>query len=191
MSRYASRSEGGAVMIEVAMIIPLLVTLFLGVAEVGFHVRDSQRVVAASQAGARVVSTTGADRFADFDALMSMAGPLADFETGLIERIIIFKPTGDGSLPAACENVASPGICNHYDEASLTLTPADFTGTTTCGVFDPDTEWCPTSREDDQGAGTDWIGVRIEVRHESIAPFLPDRVISDTTVMRIEPRFEP
>ena len=182
--------ERGAVMVEVAIIVPLLATLFLGVAELGFHVRDTQRVTAASQSGARVLSSAGDNRLADYDALMTMAAPLAVFEDGEIERIIVFVPEADGSLPSGCEYGPLPGLCNHYDEASLALTPSDFTGTTSCGAFDLDRFWCPLDRETDQGSDIDWVGVRVEVRHTSIAPFIGDSTVGDTTVMRLEPRFE-
>ncbi|MEZ5377591.1 MAG: pilus assembly protein [Acidimicrobiales bacterium] len=178
-------------MIEVAMVVPLLATLVLGVAELGFHVRDMQRITAASQAGARVVSSEGDARLADFDALMTMAAPLSDIAPADIERIIVFLPESDGGLPLGCDTSSILDKCNHYDGNSLALTTSSFTGTIDCGVFDPDRFWCPLDRETDQGAGTDWIGVRVEVRHDSVAPFLPDRTITDTTIMRIEPRFEP
>ncbi len=183
--------ERGAVMLEVALVVPLLATLVLGVAELGLHVRDAQSITAASQSGARVVSSGGNSRLSDYDALMTMAAPLSNFDTVAIERIIVFVPTSDGGLPTGCDVGPVDDICNHYDGGSLALTPAAFTGTTDCGVFDPDRFWCPLDRETDQGAGTDWVGVRVEVLHESVAPFLPDRTIADTTVMRIEPRFEP
>ncbi len=185
------RRERGAVMLEVAMVVPLLTTLVLGVAELGLHVRDTQSITAATQAGARVVSSSGNSRLSDYDALMTMAAPLSAFDVAAIERIIVFVPTIDGELPTACKNGSIPDVCNHYDGTDLALTPSSFTGTTNCGVFDPDWFWCPLDRETDQGMGTDWIGVRVEIRHESVAPFLPDRTISDTTVMRVEPRFEP
>lgn len=185
------RRERGAVMVEVAIIVPLLATLFLGVAELGFYVRDSQRVTAASQSGARVLSSAGDHRLADFDALMTMSAPLSVFDNGELERIIVFLPENDGSLPAGCEVGPVKDKCNHYDEASFALVPADFTGTDKCGKHEADTSWCPLDRETDQGAGTDWIGVRVEVRHTSMAPFLSDSIVGDTTVMRIEPRFEP
>ncbi len=189
--RWGRRRERGAVMIEVALVVPLLATLVLGVAELGFHVRGTQSVTAASQAGARVASSSGNSRLADYDALMAMAGPLAKFEVADIERIIIFAPLADGSLPTDCETHTVAGECNHYDGSSLSLSASAFTGTSTCGVFEPDRFWCPLDRDNDQAGGTDWIGVRIEVRHDSVAPFIPDRTIVDTTVMRLEPRFEP
>ncbi len=185
------RRERGAVMVEVAIIVPLLATLFLGVAELGFHVRDAQRVTAASQSGARVLSSAGDHRLADFDALMTMSAPLSVYENGEVERIIVFAPEVDGSLPTGCEAGPIPDLCNHYDESAFALTTADFTGAADCGHLDIDRFWCPLGRETDQGVGTDWIGVRVEIRHTSVAPFIADSVIGDTTVMRIEPRFEP
>ncbi len=188
------RSRGrqrGAVIVEVALVIPLLIMLTMGMAEVGFIVRDTQTVVAASQAGTRSVATAGDTRLADSSALSSMAAALNDFDPNDVERIIIFKPEADGSMPILCQTAAVNGLCNYYDGSDLSLTAADFTGSSNCNPTAPDAPWCPIDRETSQGVGPDWIGIRVEVKHESFAPFMGDRTISDTTIMRLEPRFEP
>ncbi len=188
-ARSRHDTERGAVVVEVAFVVPLLLMLVLGLAELGFVIRDTQTVVGASQAAARVVSSAGDSRLADQGALSTLAAALDDVDVADIERIIIFRAKSDGSMTANCELAAFPGQCNHYDASDLTLPASAFAGTTSCAVGSPDISWCPLGRETRQSVGPDWIGVRVEVRHHSTAPFLPDRTISDTTVMRLEPRF--
>ncbi len=187
--RSAGRGQRGAAVVEVAFVVPLLVFLFLGIAELGLTVSDTQSVVGASQAGVRVASSAGDDRLADHDALMSVAASLSDLDPGRILSVVVFKPEADGSMPAGCSTASQTDLCNRYTAADLSSTPADFVDATSCALTAPDRFWCPLDREMSQVAGTDWIGVRVEVSRTSLAPFIPDRVLSDTTVMRIEPRF--
>ncbi len=191
MPARTARRQRGAAVVEVAFVVPLLVFLFLGIAELGLTVSDSQSVVGATQAGVRVASSAGNDRMADYDALMSVGASLGDLDPGRVLAVVVFKPEADGSMPAGCETASQTDLCNRYPASALASTPADFVDATSCGLTAPDRFWCPLDREMDQAAGTDWIGVRVEVSRTSLAPFIPDRVLDDATVMRIEPRFTP
>lgn len=188
--------QRGAAMVEVALVVPLLLALVLGIAELGFRTTNTQHVVNATRSGTRVVSSIGNDRSADHDALLALSGALDKFEPGDVTKIIIFKPELDGSMPLGCRTAPQSGDCNHYDGTDLTAPASSFSGTTfvggveTCSPAAIDEMWCPLSRNADQYPSADWIGVYVEVRHESVAPFLPDTTISDATVMRIEPRFD-
>ncbi len=184
------RRERGAVLVETALVVPILILLAIGIAELGLIVRDRQTAVSATRSAARVVSSAGNTRLADFDAIASLAASLADVDPADIEWIVIFAPEADGSMPVGCERGDVTGTCNHYQGGDLSLLATDFTGTTSCRFGAPDTSWCPTSRETRQSVGPDWIGVSVQLSHRSIAPFLGDRSISDTTIMRLEPRFD-
>ncbi|MCP5030888.1 MAG: hypothetical protein GY939_03735 [Actinomycetia bacterium] len=184
------RRERGAVLVETAIVVPILILLAIGIAELGLIVRDRQTAVSATRSAARVVSSSGDTRLADYDAIASLAASLADVDPNDIQRIVIFAPDADGSMPAGCELSAVTGICNHYQGSDLSLVATDFAGTTDCSFGAPDASWCPISRETRQSVGPDWIGVNVQLSHHSIAPFLSDRSIADTTVMRLEPRFD-
>ncbi|MFT7600413.1 MAG: hypothetical protein ACI8TP_003355 [Acidimicrobiales bacterium] len=192
-SRYL-RSRGherGAAIVETALITPLLLLLSLGGAEVGFRIRDHQTVTNASRAAARVISSSGDSRLADYDALSTLQAALGSFDTADVVRIIVFKPEPDGSLPVLCEASAVADLCTQYDGSDLSVLPGTFVGTTSCTAGSPDENWCPLDRERSAAIGPDWIGVRVEVQHESFAPYLADRLVVAQTVMRLEPRFQP
>lgn len=202
MSLVASKSrrlsqrrlrERGAVMVEMAIVVPVLMLLVMGMMEVGFRTTNTQAVVAASRSATRVVSSDSNTRLADYDAMQALSGALADFDVSDIQRIIIFKPEADGSLPPLCDTAAQSGLCNHYSGADLSAPITDFQGVagSTCATSSRDTLWCPLDRIAEQFPSADWIGVRVEVMHHSVAPFLSDTTIVDTTVMRLEPRFNP
>ena len=188
--RQDRAGERGAVIVEVTIIVPILILLVIGVAEIGLIVRDHQTAVAATRSAARAVSSAGDARLADHDALATMAAALVRVDPTDIEHIVIFEPEPDGSMPIGCEAVSVPDKCNRYVASDLTLAASAFSGTTTCDISAPDVSWCPLDRETAQSVGLDWIGVRLQFRHHSVAPFLSDRSVSDTTIMRVEPRFE-
>lgn len=189
----ANGDERGAVLVELAIITPFLLLLVLGLAELGFRTHSSQTIVGATRAAARVASSAGDDRLADYTALQALAGALDSYDPADIDRIIIFNAsTLDGSLPAGCAVGAVSGKCNHYGAADLATIVTDF-GTTgvTCTGTSPDASWCPLDRNTEQLPASDWLGVQVWVRHTSFAPFLSDTTLSETTIMRLEPRFEP
>lgn len=190
-NRAGSAFERGAAMVEVAIVTPLLMLLVLGAAELGLRVETSQTVVNATRSAARVASSAGDDRLADYDVLATLDAALASVDDADVERIIVFKPQADGSLSLLCRLGSVPGECNHYSGSDLNTPPSAFAGVNSCLLGSPDIDWCPIDRETEQAVGTDWIGIRIEVRHTSLAPFLADRTVADTTVMRLEPRFNP
>lgn len=187
----ARRSERGAAIVEVVVVAPLLLALATGVAELGLIVRDAQTAVSATRAAARVVSSAGTTRLADYDALATAAGALRDVPTGDIEYIVIFEPTSDGSMPPACAIDSVAGTCNRYEAADLARTSTDFVSSTSCDPTAPDVAWCPTSRQPGAGGDPGWVGVQVQLTHRAFAPFMNDRVITDATVMQIEPRFDP
>ncbi len=189
--RNPGSRERGAAMVEVVMVAPLLVALAAGIAELGFIVHDAQTAVATSRAAARVASSAGATRLADYDALATAAGSLRDIPAADIEFIVIFEPQSDGTMPVACLTSSVAGECNRYEAGDLTLTAADFVNATSCDPGSPDAAWCPTTRQPDVSGDPGWLGVHVQLTHRAYAPFMNDRSISDVTIMQIEPRFAP
>ncbi len=178
-------------MVEVVMVAPLLVALAAGIAELGFVVHDAQTAVATSQAAARVASSAGTSRLADYDALATAAGALRDISPADIEFVVIFEPQTDGSIPSACLSSSVTGTCNRYEAADLTLSAGAFTSSTSCDPGSPDAAWCPVGRQPALNGDPGWLGVHVQVTHRSFAPFMSDRSIGDTTIMQIEPRYSP
>lgn len=191
--RRSGDGERGAVVVELTIVVPLLLLMVLGLAELGFRTHSSQTIIGATRSAARVGSSAGDDRLADYVALQALAGGLRDYDAAEIERIIIFNASAsDGSLPAGCETGSVPGECNHYDASHFALAPTAFTSSgTNCSFGSPDLQWCPLSRNANQYPSADWIGVEVWINHSSTAPFLGDTVLKERTIMRLEPRFEP
>ncbi|MCB1026568.1 MAG: pilus assembly protein [Microthrixaceae bacterium] len=196
--RSPNRGDRGATMVEFALILPVLALFTFGILEVGLVLRAQGQNVTASQSAARTASHLGDDRLADYSAITAALAALPD--TGEIQALVVFKPTNSGGLPSGCESASRSNVCNRYDKAFITqLVNAEqadpgsgstyFGGVTSCSGSAPDRWWCPTTRQARQSTGLDSIGVRIELRHQSLTNlFGSTRDMSDQAISRIEPR---
>ena len=188
--RWGRRGGGerGAVLVEAALVIPILVMLVVGIAEFGFGYKDRLTVQTATRTGARVGSSLGNDAQTDYNVLQGVKSALGSIATANIDKIIIYKSaTADGAVPTNCLSVGSQaGQCNVYTAANLSAASTSFG----CGSGALDTSWCPTSRSVDQAAGLDYLGVYIQVKHNFLSGFLGSRQVTlkDKAVLRLEPK---
>lgn len=196
MSRRASpRRERGAVLVELALIVPLLLALILGMFEIGMGWSTSQTVVQASRSGARTVSQLGTFGAADQQAVLAVIATFGD-DVGDVQRIIIFDASAGPELPVGCDVSGNPtGPCNIYRSADFAAAGApgffDANGLSAgCGTAGASRHWCPDGdRSDDQQTATD-VGVFVEFEAPRVtgmfgsAPY----TITRTTIMRVEPR---
>lgn len=196
-----ARAEGsrGAVLVEFVLIAPVFAVIVAGTLELGLAFRDSMTVSNALRAGARVGSNAGRERLADYTILKSIEAAMAEVPTSHINRIIVYKATTTSSgVPASCLAITPPtsstgagvsGLCNVYSASSLALTTSNFTGTT-CASGAPDSMWCPTTRQNQQALGADYLGVWMQVTYTYVTKMFPGSgiVIKDRAVMRLEPR---
>ena len=144
------RGDRGAAMIEFALIGMILVVLLFGTVEFGLAWQDRNVVETTARAGARVASSMGNNRLADWNALQSVKAAVNDIGLANVQYVIIYNSTTvDGAVPAACLGAtptSQTGSCNVYTGAQLqALTQASFTGTTSCTGSSPDLAWCRSS----------------------------------------------
>jgi hypothetical protein len=202
-ARYGDdSSERGAVLVEAAFVLPVLLLLIFGMIEFGLVFKDSLTLSEMVQAGARVGSELGnqstdltaspAVDSTDYEiltAVMAASHPL----NAAIQYVTIFNADGaNGTVPALCSGAnptSEPGECNVYLPGVL-----DNLGTTQPAGFD-DSAWPPSSRnvteQTENGfPGPDYIGVYISAIHSSVTGIVPGGSIhlSDTAVLRLEPQ---
>ena len=188
------RGDEGAVLVELALALPLLVLLLVGVVEYGTAWGDASTLERALLASGRVLSNEGNARQADQEALLSLAAGLEPGQRSDVRKVIIFDATTNATVPAACLNVntsgAPPygvsGACNVYTQSQVTnaLTGA-FTGTNCVGGWDA--RWCPTTRE--REPNPDRVGVYVQVHYDPVTGLLPPGgiTIERTAVYQLEP----
>ncbi len=190
-----ARGERGAALVEFVLLAPVLVLVVAGVLEFGMAWRDSMTVSNALRSGARVGSNAGRDRLADYDILKSIESAMKEIpDTARVQRIVIYKADTTNSAPSAACMAGTPvtGLCNVYTGADMARPQSDYSGTTSCGGSAPDRFWCPTSRQNQQALGADYLGVWMQVKYNWVTHVFPGTglTIKDRAIMRLEPRLD-
>lgn len=202
-ARYPRRTAGdrGLAVVELAIVVPIISLLVLGVLEFGFLWGSVNRIERTVQNSARTGSGQGDNRYADYDTLRSVAATLAGTDGAEIERVIIYDSlTGDGAVPADCLSIPATGTapkgvlesCNVYSaQQVLADNPGSFGSSTLalddCGTGAWDAAWCPTGRSrstDDP----DYVGVYLEVTYTGRTSLIPTTMtVERRAVYQIEP----
>ena len=185
-SSHRAGDERGVTLLETAVVIPLLLMLAIGLAEVGFLVIDQMAVANAAREGARVGAAAARYDDGTIDAddliLRSVEQALCHLENGRAERVLIYPANADGGF-------ANPAMVNEYvlpPAASLNCTS---TGSSSFVCVTCPGPWAPATRDNVPPDLAD-VGVEIEYKHSPILGFFPFNGImdlSDRAVMRIEP----
>jgi Flp pilus assembly protein TadG len=200
--RRRVRGDRGGAVLELALVVPLLSVLVLGLIEFGTVWRQDNVLIRSVQSAARTGATQGTDRFADYNALRSINASLANLQRAEIERVVIYKATtADGAVPAACktaavaDDLAARGVadtCNIYSARQVAYTGnvlTAFGGLASCSASAWDRFWCPTER----GRGTptsdpDYLGMYVKLRYTPITGIVSSPETMETDVVyRLDP----
>jgi Flp pilus assembly protein TadG len=190
MSSHLHRDrERGTALVEFALVAPVLMLLIFGAFEYGLFFKDYLTVSNTTRTGARVGSAAGSSADADYQILQAVKAAATALPGGSnsIQTITIYKATAAGGGPTAnCQTASSSSDrCNTYT-ASAFAQPLSKFG---CGTGSIDSTWCPTTREDSQAVGPDYIGVWVKTTHGFVTKlFGASKTITDSVVMRIEPK---
>jgi Flp pilus assembly protein TadG len=211
-------NERGAVLVEAALVFPVLFLVVFGALEYGLLFRDDLTGTNVVRAGGRVISAQANRSRADQLAIQAMLPAAAAFSDGLptVSRVVVYMascanpaaytgPTTSRCGSAApiknvtemlnaanCVSKASTagvnGRCNVYTPAQLTTSWAN-SGTWGCVAGSFDGSWCPSTRIASQAAGTDYVGIHIEYSHSWVTGlFGSKRDLTDDVVFRVEPQ---
>ena len=118
--RRRALGEGGATIVEAAIVLPVLFTLFFGVMEVGGMLKANSSAANAVRSGSREASVQGNSGFADESIMIRMTQEAAGFDKDEIEYVAIWHATGVGDVvPSGCKvanpispNTASVGVAD-------------------------------------------------------------------------------
>lgn len=145
-SRSRARDDRGAVVVEAAIVIPLLLALVFGMIEIGGALKAYSSTSNAVRAGGRAASVAGNEALADQYILTRVAGEAAGMSAGEIEYVIIWNATGPGDTPpAACLNLAN-GAGATFNQTSLGVYDSGTSAVGACNIY---------NRPDDPGAAFD------------------------------------
>lgn len=176
-------TDGGASMVEVAIILPVLLVLAIGLAEVGFLVIDYITVTNAARSGARTGAAAADDPASDTSILDVVEEDVCNLRYGDVIRVQIYKADpSDGSMP----DPVGSGLVNSYIPSG----PLQCDAVGHAFVCDPmlSCSWTSTSR-DNVPPGFDALGVRVEFSHDYVIGFvpLPTSTFTEDVVMQLEP----
>ena len=108
--RGRSRGDGGAVLVEAAVVLPLLFMLVFGVLEIGSALKSYSGAANAVRAGGRMASVAGNDADADRAILERMARESSGISSGEIEYVVVWHASSTGEQPpAACRPAVQSG----------------------------------------------------------------------------------
>lgn len=175
-ARTTRRTERGAVAVEAAIIVPLLVSMLLGIIDLAVMLNSQVGLSAASRSAARVASSQPrTEGFADHAAAAALRSGLG-MALSQVEEIWVYRANTSGypgsavSFPSEC-----PEQCIRY-RVSESGTPVVLQGS-----------WDAASIDACVGTADD-VGVRIVGVHRAVAVNLvPSGRISQYAVMRFEP----
>ena len=197
-------------LVEAALVLPVILTLTLGIIEFGLIFKDSLTISNGTRSGARIGSSDGQSTLADYDILQAIkSGTSALTNNGTIVGVLVYEAspttaTGSVTSPSAvCQafldsnststtgNSTTGTACNYYPGSFITtMTSASFTGV--AGA--PGSWWLPSARVIKQSnsgnpdGGPDYLGVVVKINHNYVTKLIgSSRYMSDTTVMRLEP----
>lgn len=173
------RSERGASLVEVSVVLPILLTLAIGLAEIGFLVIDFITVTNAARSGARTGASLTTDPTTDDAILDVVEEDLCNLRYGTVEVVRVYLPNADGSMSGSSNNY-TPGGALNCDAVGHVFS---------CDALEGGCNWPSTSRNNTPPSNFDRLGVRIEFTHDYVTDFLPFPTtgFEETAIMQLEP----
>jgi Flp pilus assembly protein TadG len=181
--RARQHREGGATLVEAALIMPILILIIMGTLEIGLAFKDYLTVSAISREAARVGALAGNDLTADCSILIGIGTIATSNDLNRINQVQIFKAAqgsgAQGATNTASYNGGDPSKCH------VPAQPGDG-WTVNSGA------WPPATRQATVGSTPlDIIGVRVILDRSWVTGFPPFRgsfQIDETTLTRLEPK---
>ncbi len=202
------RGDGGAVVVEFALAVPILVLFLAAIFDYGLGWRQENQIQIALLNATRTNAQLSKNRFADFEALRAISASTIGLKQITMTKVIVWDATlpANNTVPTSCKNVAvsqfSVGtfgvsqLCNVYSPAQISNAypvgfPAGSSASPSCPAGSWDANWCPvTDRSNSDGFG-DYLGMYVEVVYNAFTGFVPNKkiTISESAVYRLEPPY--
>ncbi len=198
------QGDGGAALIEGALVsLPFFILVF-GILEFGLVFKDHLSLKSVTSSSVREASIIGADESADFFILDAINRGAVGVNRNSIQRIVVWHPEDVNSpIPPACKNGTGSdggsyphyGACNVYDYTDFDAWAEDDFD---CNITTPgpeDYNWCGDLRKDylaesSSGAGdegTFYVGVYVEADYDLITGLFGESItLSSNTIVPIE-----
>ena len=173
--------QQGAVAVEAALIIPLLIVLVFGIIEFGLLIRDYVAVTAATRSAARVASAEPRAAGFDTDAREAALHAMSSLPIGDLREVWVYRANADG-FPGTDAGGSFANCTASIDCVRFSYAPETQTWTAVGGFDYHKVVAC-------QGAAdATSVGVYIRADHQSLTRLIFDSVgMAEHAVMRFEP----
>jgi hypothetical protein len=198
---HAGERQRGAVLVEAALLTPIVLLLVFGTMEMGYAFYGKLTVNHMSVAGARAASGGANDVLSDYHMLEAVEDAATGMASSDISLIVVYRAaTSDDRVPSGCLTSSitdSPSVrgCNRYTAADLDLAESEFGCVGPPGpTIKVDSYWCPTDRKSallaDAGNGPpDYVGVYVKAEYHNLFGLFGETfTFTSDTVIKIEPR---
>jgi Flp pilus assembly protein TadG len=174
MKPNAHNREGGASLVEMALVMPVLLLILFGIMEFGLAFRDILGASQAAREGTRIAALAGNDPDADCAVIDGISDFLAA-NIDALDRVEIFRADSAGKQIISQTNVytfstGDPGDCTDWNSII---------------------QWPSTSRKTTVGSQSlDIVGVRVLLDHDWVTnfpPFTGTLEIDESEIARVEP----
>jgi hypothetical protein len=168
--------EGGAALVEFALVLPLLLLLLFGIIEWSFVFRDSLAVASATRTGARTASAMPRSAtFADSTA-RAVATAVDSLPEDAVQELWVYK-AGTNGMPVGRSDFGDCTTCVKYR----------WDGAHSQFVRQSGTTWDPATQDACAGE-SDAVGIWLKVHHHFLTGFFgADMDLTDRSVMNLEP----
>jgi Flp pilus assembly protein TadG len=168
--------QSGAVMVELAFALTLLLTLTFGLIEFGLAMRNALTVASATRSGVRTASSEPRQSTYATDAASAVATALSSLPANAPEELWVYKANASGMPDSG--NFTSCTACYKYTWNSSTRSWTAVSGNS----------WASSSQVACGGANSDAVGVYVRITHRYVTKlFGSTKTLTDRTVMRLEP----
>ncbi len=185
--RRIAAKQRGAILVELAFVVPVLMLIVVGMFEMGMAWRDKISTTQAVRQSVRVVSHLGNDPTiaVDREALLALRASM-NSQWDIVTYVVIYKAGADGDITnPLCHSQSVTNVCNYYPISMLTAKldlPGDAVWTDASASY----KW---SLRDDSVTAPDHVGVFVEIDHDWQTRMFPGGgvAITSSAVMRVEP----
>jgi Flp pilus assembly protein TadG len=194
--------DRGSILVEFALLVPVLISLLLGVTEYGLAWKNDDVLASSLRAAVRTAAQAGGQPStapqADRLALEAYVGSMGQAKRMATQKVVIYQinsSNSNGRVPAACldpANEAAGGVntatvkCNIYTAADLANLAASNFG---CGSGRWDNSFCPTNRSRSlTGSGPEQFGIYAAARYTALTRLIPgsSMTMTDYAAGRVE-----
>ena len=183
----ASRQDQGAVLVEAAIVFPVLVLLVLGIMEFGLAFASASTTTASSRSGARLAATSYPQAGSVPVSQRLTADSIAEAVSADLKALNNAEPIGMTIYRVDPNSPTGAPLGGFPDEGLATGCSANcfrYTWNGSSMTYDSG-GWI---KPDACGDAVDSIGVYVQVRHTYVTNLIgTSRVVDGHTVMRLEP----